>query len=311
MARATGGVFDLGRYTAFRVAALSHGSRHIELSQGEFHFHRLHVHRLPLAALNELIEVNRKFPRPITVTAAAPGIPHIFHASDVYCVPASAAALEHARRWQIEHQLLIAHIEGREASGDWLSLHRPANQQPFSNHDRTLVRQLMPHLLESRAVNLALSLGRASSESFIAPGSHRALTLLDGTVLHCGRQVRDSIAAQWPDWNQIRLPSPLLRDLTRNGSVRIVLRGESILARQFSDSLVLTVKSMPLIDRLSRRECEVMQLFGRGKAYKEIAQRCQLSPATVRNIVQKCYRKLGINNKAELARLISRTDDLI
>lgn len=279
-----------------------------ELGQGEFHIHRLHIHRLPLPELKQVIEVNRRFPRPIEVTAASPGVPHVFNAREVYSVPGGAAALEQARRWGIEQQLLTAHIDAGEGSGEWLSLHRPADQQPFSDRDRALVRQLTPHLSESRAINRALSLSRVSSEPQFTPGSHRALTLLDGTVLHCGRQVRDSIVAQWPDWNQICLPSPLLRDLTSNGSVRVTRRGESIFARQFSDSLVITVKSMPLVERLSSREYEVVQLFGRGRAYKEIAQRCQLSPATVRNIVQKCYRKLGINNKAELARLVSRAD---
>lgn len=279
-----------------------------ELGGGEFQFHRLHAHRLPPGALKQIIAVNRQFPWPMEVTAASPGLPHVFHAPEVYCAPASAAALEYARRWGIERQLLIAHAEGGEATGEWLSLHRSGGQKPFSEQDQAVVRQLMPHLSESRAVSRALSLGRASSEPYFAPSSHRALTLLDGTVLHCGRQVSDSIAAEWPDWNQIHLPSPLLRDLTCNGAVRIARRGESILARQFSDSLVLTVKSVPLAERLSRREYEVMQLFGGGRAYKEIAQRCGLSPAAVRNIVQKCYRKLGINNKAQLARLISRAD---
>ena len=275
-----------------------------ELGGGEFQFHRLHVHRLPVAALKEIIEVNRRFPRPMEATAASPGLPRVFHAAEVYAAPAGAAALEYVRRWGIERQLLVAHTEGGEAIGEWLSLHRAADQQPFGEREQAMLRLLMPHLSESRAVNRALSLGRASAEPYLAPSSHRALTLLDGTVLHCGRQVSDSIAAGWPDWNQIRLPSPLLRDLTCNGSVRIIRRGESIRAHQFSDSLVLTVKSVPLAERLSRREYEVVQLFGAGRKYKQIAQRCGLSPATVRNIVQKCYRKLGINNKAQLAGLV-------
>lgn len=290
----------LGAHVGFGAAVWFTG----ELGGGEFQFHRLHTHRLPLEAIKEIIEIHRRFPWPMEVTAASPGIARIFNAPEPYAPSPGAAALEHARRWGIERQLLIAHAEGGEATGEWLSLHRTPCQSPFGERERELVRQLMPHLSEARAVNRALSLGRASAEPYCAPGSHRALTLLDGTVLHCGRRVSDSIAAEWPEWNQIRLPSPLLRDLTCNGSVRISQRGESILARQFSDSLVLTVKSVPLAERLSRREYEVVRLFGAGRKYKQIAERCGLSPATVRNIVQKSYRKLGINNKAQLARLV-------
>lgn len=290
----------LGAHVDFQAAVWFAG----DLVDGEFHFHRLHTYRLPGGALKEIIEVHRRFPWPMAMTAASPGVPRVFNAPEVYATAGGTAALEHARRWGIERQLLIAHTEGGEATGEWLSLHRPGGQEPFNEQDRELLRQLMPHLSESRSVNRALSLRRTSTEPYCAPGSHRALTLLDGTVLHCGRQVSDSIAAEWPDWNQIRLPSPLLRDLTCNGSVRISQRGEAILARQFSDSLVLTVKSVPLAERLGRREYEVVRLFGAGRKYKQIAQRCGLSPATVRNIVQKCYRKLGINNKAQLAQLV-------
>lgn len=275
-----------------------------ELAGREFQFHRLHTYRLPLAALKEIIEVNRRFPWPLEVAAASPGAPQVFRAAEVYGGPASAAALLHARRWGIEQQLLVAHAEGGQATGEWLSLHRSHGQRPFSEQDQALLRHLMPHLSESRLVNRGLSLGRGAAEPHIAPGSHRALALLDGTVLHCGRQVSDSIAAEWPDWNQIRLPSPLLKDLTSNGSVRIDRRGESILARQFSDSLVLTVKSVPLAERLTAREYEVVQLFGAGRKYGQIAQRCGLAPTTVRNIVQRCYRKLGIHSKAQLTRLL-------
>jgi DNA-binding CsgD family transcriptional regulator len=291
----------LGEAVHFEAAVWFAG----ELGGGEFQFHRLHAHRLPLAALKEIIEVNRRFPHPMEATAATPGVPQVFRAPEVYGAPASGAALLYARRWGIEQQLLIAHAEGGQATGEWLALHRSYGEKPFGEQDLVLLRELMPHLSEARLVNRGLSLGRGSAEPHIAPGSHRALALLDGTVLHCGRQVSDSIAAEWPEWNQIRLPSPLLEDLTCNGSVRIDRRGESILARQFSDSLVLTVKSVPLADRLSRREYEVVQLFGAGRKYRQIAQRCGLSPVTVRNIVQRCYRKLGINSKVQLARLVS------
>jgi DNA-binding CsgD family transcriptional regulator len=290
----------LGAHVHFESAIWFAG----ELGGGEFQFHRLHTHRLPLEALQEIIEVNRRFPSPMKATAALPGVPRTFSAPEIYVGPAGAAGLLYARRWGLEQQLLIAHAEGGQATGEWLSLHRAYGREPFSEQDLALVRRLMPHLAEARLVNRGLSLGRGSAEPHIAPGSHRALTLLDGTVLHCGRQVSDSIAAAWPEWNQIRLPSPLLRDLTANGSVRIDPRGESILARQFADSLVLTVQSVPLADRLSRREYEVVQLFGAGRKYKQIAQRCGLAPTTVRNIVQRCYRKLGINSRAQLARLV-------
>lgn len=290
----------LTRYIRFETAVWFTG----EHSLGRFHFHRLHLFGLPHEVLKHIVANSRQFHRPLEISAATPGVAQEFYAPDLYKESESAAALECARRWRLERQLLIAHMENRADSGEWLSLHRSADQDRFSEDDRTKLGLLMPHLSEARAVNRALCLNRLSSEPVFSPGSHRALTLLDGTVLHCGRQVSDTIAAEWPDWNEIRLPSPLLATLTRDGRVSIAGRGESILARPFTDCIVLTVKSVPLSERLTRREYEVARLFATGKRYKEIAQRCGLSPTTVRNILQKSYRKLSINSKLQLAQLL-------
>lgn len=275
-----------------------------ELSGGQFHFHRLHLLGLPQQKLQHIVSSSRQFLRPLEISATHPGVAHEFYAPDLYTDPESVPALECARRLHLERQLLVACMDGRSGIGEWLSLHRPANGESFSEHDRTMLKLLMPHLSEARTLNRALSLDRASRERFFSPGSHRALTLLDGTILHCGRQVSDSIASEWPDWNQIRLPPRLLETLARSGSVPIARRGEAISARPFTDCMVLTVKGVPLAERLTRREYEVVQLFGAGKRYKEIARRCGLAPTTVRNVLQKAYRKLSVNSKYELAQLI-------
>ncbi len=294
----------LGAQVRFRSALWFRGS----FADGQFHFHRLHAYQLPPAAMQQLVSISRQFPQAIASSAASPGIPQVFRAADGHASPACRPALECLHRWGLDLQMTIVLLEDGAAAGEWLSLYRSAADAPFGPRDRTLLRVLMPHLVESRSVNRALSLARASHEPFLAPGRHRALTLLDGTVLHCGRQVRDAIASGWPGWDGNRLPWRLLQKLTHEGSVSVEPRGEVICARRFSDSLVLTVKSPPLADRLTRREQEVVQQFGTGRACKEIAQQCGLSPATVRNIVQRSYRKLGVNNKAQLAQLLSRAE---
>lgn len=275
-----------------------------ELSRGQLHFHRLHLFGLPPQKLSQVVPSTRQFLRPLEIAATHPGIAHEFYAPDLYKDPESAPALECARRLHLERQLLIACKDGNRKPGEWLSLHRAAEQDRFSEPEHMALRLLMPHLSEARTLNRAIALNRTSSEPFFSPGGHRALTLLDGTILHCGRQVGDSIASEWPDWNQIRLPRRLLDILTRDGSVSIARRGESLCAQSFTDCIVLTVKSVPLAERLTRREYELVQLFGAGKRYKEIAQSCSLSPTTVRNVLQKAYRKLSVNSKFELTKLI-------
>jgi len=173
-----------------------------------------------------------------------------------------------------------------------------------------MLRLLMPHLVESRSVNRALCLRRASSETPLSPQPRRAVTLLDGTVLHCGSVVREAVEAIWPRWRGLRLPAALLAGLLSEGEVPLTDRGETIVARVFTDSLVLSVKSVSLSERLTRRECEVVRLLAAGSDYSDIARRCALAPATVRSIVRKSYRKLGIDGRAQLGRLLHAQNDV-
>ncbi len=57
--------------------------------------------------------------------------------------------------------------------------------------------------------------------------------------------------------------------------------------------------------RLTQRENEVLALLARGYTQKESARMLSLSPATVDTHVRSIYRKLAVNSRAELRRLIA------
>ena len=56
------------------------------------------------------------------------------------------------------------------------------------------------------------------------------------------------------------------------------------------------------LDRLSRREREVMRLIARGYAYKEVARELFISVKTVETHVSAVLRKLQLSNRNELTR---------
>lgn len=68
---------------------------------------------------------------------------------------------------------------------------------------------------------------------------------------------------------------------------------------------LLEIRRGSPLSRLSGRELEVARFFGQGQSHKEIALRLEISPSTVRNFLSNAYKKLGINNKAELAGLFN------
>jgi DNA-binding NarL/FixJ family response regulator len=59
----------------------------------------------------------------------------------------------------------------------------------------------------------------------------------------------------------------------------------------------------PLIDPLTDRESEVLQLLARGKANKQIARDLQISEHTVKFHISSIYTKLGAGNRTEAVRL--------
>jgi DNA-binding NarL/FixJ family response regulator len=56
---------------------------------------------------------------------------------------------------------------------------------------------------------------------------------------------------------------------------------------------------------LTAREREIAVLAADGLSSKDIAERLYLSVRTVNNHLQKAYSKLGVNSRAEMARLLS------
>jgi DNA-binding CsgD family transcriptional regulator len=59
---------------------------------------------------------------------------------------------------------------------------------------------------------------------------------------------------------------------------------------------------------LTERELTVAQLVGQALTNRQIARRLALSPHTINFHLRQLYRKLGINNRVQLACLVTRTD---
>ncbi len=279
-----------------------------QIDGGCLQVHRLHAYRMPPAALEPLVTLVRQRPEALEATAGAGGAAHLQDATALLGQGLDAHGHEQLCRGRIERQLLIGTAACAMTGGEWLSLHRAHSGVPFDAQDCERLQALMPHLSESRAVHRALCLRQASAEPGIAPGPHRALTLCDGTVLHCGGALGGAIGERWPEWNGLRLPAGLLVCARREEAVALAGRGERIQARRFTDALVLTLRSIPPQERLTRREYEVARWCAAGEDCDAVARRCGLAPGTVRNLLRLVYRKLDINSRVQLVRLMQRTE---
>jgi DNA-binding CsgD family transcriptional regulator len=80
-------------------------------------------------------------------------------------------------------------------------------------------------------------------------------------------------------------------------------RGLRVGSSREGDLIVFRARPRTPLDLLSTREAEIAACYGLGLSYKEIAARLACSPYTVRHHLRGIYDKLGVSNKAALARL--------
>jgi DNA-binding CsgD family transcriptional regulator len=307
-----------------------------EFEHGRLGLHRVHLHEEPTAVLQEFAALNCRYPRSVAVAAASPRVAHSFHAPMLYAGAEYAAMRDYIHHYGHEQHLLIADIATASSRGEWLSLYRPDGHAAFNERDRQLLTLLMPHLTESVAVNRSLHLegspagavaevtskvsgfdGPATvhAQLVIQPAEPeprtagaRAVVRLNGTILHCGARLERLISLEWPDWSGFHLPEPLLRELAYRGAAYVAHGTACITMRRLGELMLLMLQRLPPSARLGPREHAIARLFATGRSYKQIAQHEALSPATVRNMIQSTYRKLGINNKVQLARVFAATE---
>jgi DNA-binding NarL/FixJ family response regulator len=73
----------------------------------------------------------------------------------------------------------------------------------------------------------------------------------------------------------------------------------SHIARKVVQAFQSTARKTPLIEQLSTREQQVLELLSKGCAYKQIADEMDLSMGTIRTYIRRIYEKLHVNCRTE------------
>ncbi len=147
-----------------------------------------------------------------------------------------------------------------------------------------------------------------------------------------GRQCCEVLAGQDPGGSRVCRPDCRVINLAREGSaaetfdMRALTKagrpvwlnvstltsrrtGRTLVAHLFRD--VTTARQVPAPEEapdslLTRRELEVIQLLTVGVGTREMAERLQVSQATIRNHVQSILGKLGVHSRLEAVALVRR-----
>jgi DNA-binding CsgD family transcriptional regulator len=197
--------------------------------------------------------------------------------------------------YKVEWSLGTLLLEPVSSLQEFLTLWRHDGKKPFSETERQTKELLMPHLAEAHRVarlRMVLDGAHARNDRWAVADERGYLREASPGFVRCVREY-------WPDWQGSRLPGVLLESIHSATSFNAAKLKIQVTAKGVFR--YVQVVALSTLDSLSPREREVVDRYARGETYAEIASALALSPATIRNHIANCYRKLAVNNKAELA----------
>jgi len=205
-----------------------------------------------------------------------------------------------------DRRLRLVYSQGSGQSHCFLALYRWDSSAPFSAHDHWAMRAILPHFIEAhRLVELSHRAGRSMEGSQLRTAS--ALLDEEGRIIAADTDFTALCLEEWPD-NIERIGADIL-DLRRNKTDAVAeVEGRTlhISVRRMAKHHHVTVRPKHELEKLPPRLLSIARLLGSGKSYKEVAKELGISPSTVTNQANQIYPRLGIKNKAELARLLTQ-----
>ena len=97
--------------------------------------------------------------------------------------------------------------------------------------------------------------------------------------------------------------------LTLKESIRLVLRGQSVLSPQVASRIAQAAREAEVKDStisLNKRQLAILRLVAEGLSNREIASRVHLSENTIKTHLQTIFTKLGVRNRVEAAMVAAK-----
>ena len=269
--------------------------------------HAVHLHRLPKRKMHDYEQVKQSdilYRKGI----ANPGRTSVANLTKLE-KSLDPGLVEYAHRYDLENVLSTVWKDAVLQIYTAVSFYRGETGKPFTERERRLKEQLMPHLVEAWNLNAIRYVDRPTGAQ---PERVRMRALVDreGMLYNAEPGFAELMRAEFPEWQWPVLPRALAAPLLGAGGESF--RGEAIVAsrlREIEEGMFLiSARALAGIDRLSPRERSVARAFAMGQTHKQIAAELGIAPATVRNQLQSAYAKLSVNSKIELARTLSESD---
>ncbi len=214
---------------------------------------------------------------------------------------------DHCQVFGIEDAISTAILEPTSRIFSFISFYRSDYSDPFSSDDRALKQDLSAHLVQAKKINQQIYT-RAQVVSS-QKGGFVAQCSKEGILLFAESRFIEILEKEWPDWEGAMLPMEVVAQLSAEHFA--IYEGRHVIveceAADFGFNLL--GRKRQIVDRMTSREREIAEQLRLGSSYKEISRRFGISSSTVTNHVNSIYRKLYVQNKAQLSALLSNSDE--
>lgn len=270
---------------------------------GAMRVHTGHLHRQPAAMRVSYERVAHHDPLN-SATVAHPGQTFSYTVAD-HAETLHPDLLAHTLRFGISHALATSVAEPELQIWTSVALYREARSPRFTEADRRLKQDALPHLVEAWHLNTFHFLDQTSGSA----RARKARALIDelGYLYSAEPGFAGLLGLEFPGWEGPLAPPQIVGSGTGSEYRGAAVVTECLTALEDGLKLV-SVRAISDVDRLTRREREVATDFALGLTYREISAARGTSPATVRNQLRSVYAKLGVSSKVELAQRMGSAD---
>jgi DNA-binding CsgD family transcriptional regulator len=268
--------------------------------------HSIHLHNLPQEMFTSYEEI-KNHDLPAFEAARRMGEVCTFNLRDMMPGSRYSDVASFDARYGLQNLLVTTTHDSVLGSVGFIALWREKDRDRYTEDERRCGETLMPHFFEAGTTNQLVWLSRMTA-TVVALRGARAIASRLGALHLRDEQFLYILQKEWPDWSPPALPGTLLESLRRSPGYRFIGRRIAVTAKPAHGMLFLLAREKTALERLSPAQLDVATLIANGLSYKEVARKLSRSPATVRNELHTSYVKLGINNKAALARCLSERD---
>ncbi len=283
---------ELRSIIAFDAAVWGSGTRQ------QRQFHNVTVDGLPssfAAALEGTRNVNPLFPEVIKAAGTPLSMSDVLPDEEFY---QSELYERTFRPFGVERILSSVNVEPRSGLYTLLSIYRTDREQDFTAGEKQIHEHALHHLIQaaSHVFFMAISRPQGSERRECSAVCDKA-----GAFHEVEPHFMDLLDQAFPAWSGQTLPF----ELPPPGYSGSVSEGLCMRVQELGDLYLVHLREADPLDDLTERERDVVMQVCQGLSAKAIGRNLALAPSTVSTHLYRAYRKLGVESRTNLAKLVN------